>query len=152
LIVTRAPGRLDIMGGIGDYSGSLVMELPILEATFVALQRDPARRLKIISSVDEASQALIFEMPLNDFETGGEPIEYETARAYFRRDPSQHWAAYVAGVFLVLMRDLGLTFQDGARILIASQVPQGKGVSSSAALEVAVMQAVAAAYGISISA
>src|SRR5215813_10425070 len=57
LIVTRAPGRLDIMGGIGDYSGSLVMELPILEATFVALQRDPARRLKIISSVDEASQA-----------------------------------------------------------------------------------------------
>src|SRR5207249_10954448 len=62
----------------------------------------------------------------------------------FERDPARHWAAYVAGVFLVLMREREFNFQDGARILIASRVPQGKGVSSSAALEVAVMQAVAA--------
>ncbi|HZI47483.1 MAG TPA: hypothetical protein VFD75_06775, partial [Pyrinomonadaceae bacterium] len=27
LFVTRAPGRLDVMGGIADYSGSLVLEL-----------------------------------------------------------------------------------------------------------------------------
>jgi len=39
LFVARAPGRLDVMGGIADYSGSLVLELPIQEATFVALQR-----------------------------------------------------------------------------------------------------------------
>ncbi len=38
LIVTRAPGRLDVMGGIADYSGSHVLEFPIAEATFVALQ------------------------------------------------------------------------------------------------------------------
>ena len=25
VIVTRAPGRLDVMGGIADYSGSLVL-------------------------------------------------------------------------------------------------------------------------------
>jgi galactokinase len=58
----------------------------------------------------------------------------------------------VAGVFLALMRERGIRFQDGARILIASRVPQGKGVSSSAALEVAVMQAVTAAFDIMINA
>jgi len=40
LTIARAPGRLDVMGGIADYSGSLVLELPISEATFVALQKD----------------------------------------------------------------------------------------------------------------
>ena len=43
LFVTRAPGRLDVMGGIADYSGSLVLQLPIFEGTLVALQRDPAQ-------------------------------------------------------------------------------------------------------------
>ncbi len=38
LIIARAPGRLDVMGGIADYSGSHVLEFPIAEATFVALQ------------------------------------------------------------------------------------------------------------------
>jgi len=61
-----------------------------------------------------------------------------------------HWAAYVAGVFLVLRRERHLNFPNGARILISSSVPGGKGVSSSAALEVAVMQAVVAAFDVSI--
>src|SRR5947208_2321802 len=38
IIVARAPGRLDLMGGIADYSGSLVLELPLAVATFVAAQ------------------------------------------------------------------------------------------------------------------
>ena len=38
VIVTRAPGRLDVMGGIADYSGSLVLEMPIAEATIAAIQ------------------------------------------------------------------------------------------------------------------
>ena len=50
------------------------------------------------------------------------------------------WAAYVAGVFLVLMREQNQNLESGANILISSRVPPGKGVSSSAALEVAVMQ------------
>lgn len=27
MFVTRAPGRLDVMGGIADYSGSLVLQV-----------------------------------------------------------------------------------------------------------------------------
>jgi L-arabinokinase len=48
------------------------------------------------------------------------------------------------------MRQLGVRFDQGARVLISSRVPEGKGVSSSAALEVATMSAVAAAFKIAI--
>jgi L-arabinokinase len=89
-------------------------------------------------------------MSLADLERAGKPVDYETARAYFRRDPARHWAAYVAGSFLVLMRERDIRFQEGARILISSRVPAGKGVSSSAALEVAAMQAICVAFAIHI--
>ena len=144
LTITRAPGRLDVMGGIADYSGSLVLELPISEATFVALQKDDSRQLRIVSLVDDKTRNL--EMALSDLERDGEPIEYDEAQRFFK----QHWAAYVAGVFLVLSRELGARFDHGARLLISSRVPEGKGVSSSAALEVATMSAVAAAFAINI--
>src|ERR1041385_7878140 len=149
LTITRAPGRLDVMGGIADYSGSLVLELPIAEATLVALQKVDARRISIVSLVD--NETLTFEMPLADFERDGAPIEYDEARAYFASDKTHGWAAYVAGVFLVLARERGVRFSHGARLLISSRVPEGKGVSSSAALEVATMSAVAAAFDIEIA-
>ncbi|MBA3441661.1 MAG: GHMP kinase [Pyrinomonadaceae bacterium] len=151
LFITRAPGRLDVMGGIADYSGSLVLQLPIAEATHVALQTNPARTLKIVSLTSDATRDVLFEMPLADFESAGGPVNYASARAYFQTQPARAWAAYAAGVFLVLMRERGVHFDEGARILIASQVPEGKGVSSSAALEVAVMSAVAAAFDIDLA-
>lgn len=151
LFVTRAPGRLDVMGGIADYCGSLVLELPIAEATVVALQKSSHRSLRIVSLNEGPGRQALFEMPLADFEQAHKPIAYETARTYFRRDPNEHWAAYVAGVFLVLMTECQVEFNEGAHILISSSVPEGKGVSSSAALEVAVMQAVAAAFKIQIA-
>lgn len=39
--MTRAPGRLDVMGGIADYSGSLVLQLPLAQACHVAVQTHP---------------------------------------------------------------------------------------------------------------
>ena len=151
IIVARAPGRLDVMGGIADYSGSLVLEMSIREATFAALQRSRSRHLRIVSLSKRANRETVFEMPLDAFDLNGRPLDYEAACAMFQRDPATHWASYVAGVFLVLMRERGIAFQEGARILIDSQVPEGLGVSSSAALEVAVMEAVAAAYDIALT-
>src|SRR3712207_5860017 len=116
LYVARAPGRLDVMGGIADYSGSLVLEMPILEATLVALQRDTERTLRVLSLSEEPGRVLSFEMPLADFERDGKLVSYEDARAYFRRDPARHWAAYVAGVLLVLARERGVEFTEGARV------------------------------------
>ncbi|MCM3872467.1 MAG: hypothetical protein ND895_17420 [Pyrinomonadaceae bacterium] len=151
LTVSRAPGRLDVMGGIADYSGSLVLELPIAEATFVALQRDDTRRLRVVSLTEGETADLSFEMPLADLERDGEPIEYDEARKYFKRGSTPQWAAYVAGVFLVLTRELGARFNDGVRLLIWSRVPEGKGVSSSAALEVGTMSAATAAFNLEIA-
>ena len=69
-------------------------------------------------------------------------------RAWFAGDPARHWAAYVAGVFHVLAREHGVRFPGGAAILIESDVPEGKGVSSSAAIEAATMEAVVAAWDV----
>jgi len=152
LFVGRAPGRLDAMGGIADYSGSHVLEMPIAEATFVAVQRNDERTLNIITSLvgephpDDPSH-VAFKMALSVFDG---PIEYEAARQFFRLHSGTHWSAYVAGVFLVLMRERNVSFESGANILISSRVPPGKGVSSSAALEVAVMQAVTEVFDIKI--
>jgi galactokinase len=150
IFVARAPGRLDLMGGIADYSGSLVLELPIAAATHAAVQLCTQKAILFVSLPADAGQnQRVFEMPLADlYDERGEPLGYAGAAGYFRRDPRGHWAAYVAGAFVVLMRERGVRFERGARILIRSDVPEGKGVSSSAALEVATMQAVAAAYGI----
>ena len=149
--ITRAPGRLDVMGGIGDYSGSHVLEMPIGEAALAGVQKDNERLVKIVSLGSHTNtRTYSFEMPLEAFESDGEPVSYEEAKQYFRRKRSSRWAAYIAGTFLVLMKEKGVTFRGGARILIDSRVSLGKGVSSSAAIEVAAMTAIAAAFEIDI--
>src|SRR6478609_10042209 len=39
VFISRAPGRLDVMGGNDDYTGGLVFEATIREATFAAAQQ-----------------------------------------------------------------------------------------------------------------
>jgi L-arabinokinase len=142
--VARAPGRLDVMGGIADYSGSLVLQWPIRESTRVAVQRRADRVLHIESS--DASATHIARVPLDLFDAGRAP--YERVRDWFAADRAKHWAAYVAGVFHVLAREERLPLDSGATLVIESDVPQGKGVSSSAAIEAATMEAVLAAWGL----
>jgi L-arabinokinase len=145
IAIARAPGRLDVMGGIADYSGSLVLERPIAEATCAAVQRIDERVLELISIGRPA-----LSVPLDVLVDDGAPIAYEAARRRFAHG-DQHWAAYVVGVFLVLARERGLPLTSGARVAIASRVPEGKGVSSSAAVETAVMQACACAFDLTIA-
>ena len=147
LIISRAPGRLDVMGGIADYSGSHVLEFPIAEATFAAVQLQTERTLNIVTLLHDDLSHRAFTMSLGAFDG---PLDYDEARDFFRRHTANHWAAYVAGVFLVLMHERDVSFASGANILISSRVPPGKGVSSSAALEVAVMQAVTEAFNVRI--
>lgn len=149
VFVARAPGRLDVMGGIADYSGSLVLEMPIAEATFAAIQLRSDEQINVAGSVAGSSRYLEFELSLSDVWSAN---TYDEARKIFLQDRRDHWASYVAGVFFVLQHELELDFKNGARILISSHVPVGKGVSSSAALEVATMQAVCSAYNIDLDA
>ncbi|KAJ0807019.1 putative L-arabinokinase [Helianthus annuus] len=173
IYVARAPGRLDVIGGIADYSGSLVLQMPIREACHVAVQKiEPSKQrlwkhaqarqqakgqsptpvLQIVSYGSELSnRGPTFDMDITDFMDGDQPMSYEKARSYFARDPSQKWAAYVAGTILVLMKELNIRFESSISMLVSSAVPEGKGVSSSASVEVASMSAIAAAHGLNIS-
>jgi L-arabinokinase len=144
LSVSRAPGRLDVMGGIADYSGSLVLQRPIAEATCAAVQRIDRPVLDIVSVGRPPCT-----IPLTALAPGGVPVGYDRARRMFREETmAPHWAGYVAGMVLVLARERGMPLASGAKIVVASQVPEGKGVSSSAAVETATMHAVANAFGI----
>src|SRR5688572_14767962 len=54
IAIARAPGRLDVMGGIADYSGALVLQRTIAEATFAAVQKCAEPRIDIVSLSAEA--------------------------------------------------------------------------------------------------
>lgn len=155
LVVARAPGRLDLMGGIADYSGSLVLQWPLAEAALVAAARPTDasdRRVRVISLARDGAagaggRATDFEAGVDDLLPGGRPLSAQAARELFRRDPSRAWAAYVVGGLLLLAGRPGARAVGGLRILVSSDVPEGKGVSSSAAIEVASLTALTALQG-----
>jgi galactokinase len=140
----RAPGRLDVMGGIADYSGSLVLQLPIAEAANVAVQQVDDGAVAVVSLDDPpngtAQKVTLAEQEWADLRRA----DYNTVRKTLAHDPNAAWAAYVLGPVLVLLRETPAQLHGGLRILVDSNVPEGKGVSSSAAVEVATMRAVAA--------
>lgn len=132
--VSRAPGRLDVLGGIADYSGSLVLGLPIAAAALAGAQLRPDGRAVAVSGgrriavdADELLHA---------------PLE-ELAQRF---TGAEAWAAYVLGPIALLVREAGAPLP-GLRLLLSSAVPEGKGVGSSAAVEVAALLAVSACLG-----
>ena len=161
LFVARAPGRLDVMGGIADYSGSLVLQSTLALAAHAAVQLQPrdARPGRIVAvSVGtegggRAGRCDHLELPLSALVDGaGVPVSFAAAAALFSGDAA--WAGYMAGNLLTLMREKGACLPPGVSLalLLRSDVPEGKGVSSSAAVAVASMTALAAALGVSLGA
>jgi L-arabinokinase len=146
--VARAPGRLDVMGGIADYSGSLVLELPLAVSTYVAVQTQSEGMVTVqtLRASDVHGQPTV-DIPLGALFPRGRAVEYEDAHRLLASEPRRRWAAYVIGALIVLAREHGARFASGLRLLIDSSIPPGKGVASSAALEVAAMQAICAVSG-----
>lgn len=58
-------------------------------------------------------------MDLSDFIDGEKLMSYENAKKYFAQDPAQKWAAYIAGTILVLMKELGVRFEDSISLLVS---------------------------------
>lgn len=150
VVVARAPGRLDVMGGIADYSGSLVLQWPLAEATHVAVQSAVDGFARVTSWGDGTNdRARSAEIDCAELAALAES-SYEALGERLAEREGDTWAAYVIGALAVLMREYGVTARDGLRVLVRSSVPEGKGVSSSAALEVASMRAMAELFGVSI--
>ena len=139
LRVSRAPGRLDVMGGIADYSGSMVCEFPLDRAAAVAVSARDDRDLQVFSfNLLDDHKPFTFRIPLDAL--AAHPPE--VLRREFGQ-PGRKWAAYVAGCLVALHvhhRVLDEPRQ-GINVALYSTVPPGAGVSSSAAIEVATMMA-----------
>jgi galactokinase len=110
----RAPGRVNLIGEHTDYNDGFVMPIALDRDTWVAAAPRADRQL-VVRSQEYGETATI------DLDDDGRSD---------RRHP--HWSRYVLGVAKTLDRSVC-----GADLLIASDVPIGAGLSSSAALEVA---------------
>jgi len=139
--VSRAPGRLDVMGGIADYTGSMVCQMPLDRAAAVAMQDRDDRQLQIISfNLRDEQKPFTFHLPLDVLATRS----VNELRRDFAK-PGQKWAAYVAGCVVALNTQKRVIerMPRGLTVALYSTVPAGAGVSSSAAIEVATMTALA---------
>ena len=112
----RAPGRVNLIGDHTDYTGGLVLPMAIDLETVVEGTRQGDH--VALASAQEPDRAVV-------------SLSVEDPAAV-----SPPWARYVAGVVAVLRPSTGF------HGTVTSTVPLGAGLSSSAALEVAVALAV----------
>ncbi len=113
--IVRAPGRVNLIGEHTDYNDGFVFPVAIDRATYIAARSRSDQIVRVVSSDLNEEDAF----SIDHIERSKRP-----------------WHNYVRGVVMAL-RAAGHPLT-GADLLIASDVPRGAGLSSSAALEVAV--------------
>jgi len=124
----RAPGRVNLIGDHTDYNEGFVLPLAIdLECSVQATRRPDA--VVHVTSLDVGLEVEVAA------DGSTEPSEVEPA-----------WGGYVAGVVRTLA-DRGRS-PVGLEAIVSSTVPLGAGLSSSAALEVALALALCDAAGL----
>ncbi|MFD1212695.1 galactokinase [Arthrobacter sp. GCM10027362] len=126
----QGPGRVNLIGEHTDYNEGLVLPFAINRATAVAVGLREGRTARLASGF-----------------AGAEPVEVDLKA--FRPETAEGWTAYPLGVAWAL-EQAGASIP-GFDILIASDVPVGAGLSSSAALECAVATALAELTGAGLS-
>lgn len=129
--IIQAPGRVNLIGEHTDYNDGFVLPCAINYQAVVAAAKRDDHIVRVIS-VDYGNQENQFSL--------NEKIEFQT---------DCMWANYIRGVVSCLLAR-GLLFQ-GADIVVSGNVPQGAGLSSSAALEVVIGQTFKALYDLEIS-
>lgn len=127
----QAPGRVNLIGEHTDYNDGFVLPCAIDYQAVVAASRRDDKVVRVVS------------------------VDYDDAQDEFRLDQEiefvegKMWANYIRGVVKCLLAR-GYQF-DGADISVSGNVPQGAGLSSSAALEVVIGQTFKTLYNLSIS-
>ena len=124
-VVASAPGRVNLIGEHTDYNGGEVLPIGIAHRTWVAMRAGPRGARSRAVSANAASVG-----------------EWEPQSPA----PTGEWWDYIGGVALALGESVNA--RPALEIAVASDVPSGAGLSSSAALEVATATALATLLGI----
>lgn len=117
-VLASAPGRVNLIGEHTDYNEGFVLPAAIAERTFV-LARLSQQEGSVVVSVDKRL-----------------PVRFSASDAKKQED----WGAYVQAVGASVQEFLGSTPSE-IEALVTSTLPRGAGLSSSAALEVALAAA-----------
>lgn len=131
--VVRSPGRVNLIGDHTDYNGGLALPLAIdRELALATAPRDDGL-VRLVSELD----GVVHELSLSDLTGDADDVA---------RWPS--WTAYVQGVLRQLWGGRSSTGRArGLDAAVSSDLPEGAGLSSSAALELAVGRAAAVLDG-----
>jgi galactokinase len=113
--VFRAPGRVNLIGEHTDYNLGFVLPVALEMATSIAAAPSPDGKLRIYSE---------HQREMREWDAAGIGAV----------DRAGHWSDYAMGVARELAQ-AGYSIEP-ANLLIRSSVPEGSGLSSSAALEV----------------
>ena len=104
ILATRVPARLDVMGGIADYSGANVCEAVLGRGVLMGLQARTDRTLRI-RTMQAGVKALPIEtrLPLSAFQSGDSMASYAEIRALCQANPLASWATYIVGSIFTLL-------------------------------------------------
>jgi galactokinase len=140
IVVTRVPARLDVMGGISDYSGSNVCEGVLGRGMVIALQPRTDRTLRIRTmQAHRKSLPVETRIPLDYFEMGEGFVSYEHIKKMCKSNPLSSWAAYIGGSIFTLLKEESVHLPFGFSLLLLSGVPMNVGIGSSASTEIATL-------------
>jgi len=143
-----APGRLDVMGGVADYSGALLIQKPLMEETsaYVGFREDTEISIKSVIQ----GEILTFSADYHELVGEFKVPNYDYAREQILKQEGGDWAIYIVGCILMLYHSRQLK-PEGLDILVTTNVPIGKGLASSASLEVAVLKAIVDGLSLEVS-
>ena len=147
--VARVPARLDVMGGIADYSGANVCEAVLGRGMLMALQARTDRTLRIRSvQVGRRSLPVETRIPL-DYLTSGDAVgAYAQMRELCLANPLAGWAAYIGGSIFTLLKEESVELPYGFSFMLLSAVPMNVGIGSSAAVEIGTLSCLNAYLGL----
>ena len=150
--IARVPARLDVMGGIADYSGANVCEAVLGTGVLMALQPRNDRTLRI-RTMHAGIKALPVEtrLPLDAFKSGDGLADYSEVRALCLANPLANWAAYIVGSIFTLLKEEPVKLPYGFNLLLLSAVPMNVGIGSSAAVEIGTLSCLNAYLNLKIS-
>lgn len=149
VIVTRAPARLDIMGGIADYSGSNVFEMTLNRAAVVACQSRDDQFLNVLTLQEDTRIKPAYQISIEDLYNTGSLKSYKQISDIFHKESKITWAGYILGCFFTLLKENKIEkLPYGVTVVLKSEIPMEAGIASSAAIEVATLTAITQLFGL----